>query len=247
MGIHHHAARVLIAAGLAVVPFAAVAHAAEPTNVWVENGVLRVQSPVGQNNTVTLTPNGGLVEVTSPNGLASFGQCQPVAADRVVCSGTFASFQLETKDGNDTIRNNTALPGKVFAATGNDTVTDGPGNQTVDLGPGTDVSVVGTGVDTIIGGTGVDAASYQPRTATVHVTLDTLANDGQPGEGDTIRTDVENVTGGSGSDRLIGSAANNILSGREGNDTLTGNAGNDTANGSTGTDTCSAEVRISCP
>ena len=59
---------------------------------------------------------------------------------------------------------------------------------------------------------------------------------------------IENATGGSGNDVLLGNSANNVLTGnagndtlmgRDGNDTLIGGAGNDTLNGGAGVDTAS--------
>ncbi len=47
---------------------------------------------------------------------------------------------------------------------------------------------------------------------------------------------VENATGGSGNDVLLGNAANNVITGNAGNDTLVGRAGNDTLNGGAGND-----------
>ena len=47
---------------------------------------------------------------------------------------------------------------------------------------------------------------------------------------------IENATGGSGNDILIGNDANNLLMGGVGNDTLSGGAGNDTLSGGTGDD-----------
>lgn len=47
---------------------------------------------------------------------------------------------------------------------------------------------------------------------------------------------IENATGGSGNDVLIGNAANNVVTGNDGNDTLLGRAGNDTLNGGNGLD-----------
>jgi serralysin len=47
---------------------------------------------------------------------------------------------------------------------------------------------------------------------------------------------IENATGGSGNDTLIGNAANNILNGGAGNDTLSGGLGNDTLTGGNGMD-----------
>ena len=50
---------------------------------------------------------------------------------------------------------------------------------------------------------------------------------------------IENATGGSGNDLLIGNSANNVLTGNGGNDTLMGRGGNDTLNGGAGIDTVS--------
>jgi serralysin len=47
---------------------------------------------------------------------------------------------------------------------------------------------------------------------------------------------IENVTGGSGADKLTGNDVANVLVGREGDDTLVGNAGADTLNGGAGKD-----------
>ncbi|MGD9800769.1 MAG: hypothetical protein AB7V02_09245, partial [Parvularculaceae bacterium] len=48
---------------------------------------------------------------------------------------------------------------------------------------------------------------------------------------------VENATGGSGDDSLLGNASNNLLLGRDGDDILMGRAGADTLNGGAGFDT----------
>lgn len=48
---------------------------------------------------------------------------------------------------------------------------------------------------------------------------------------------IENATGGSGNDLLIGNSANNVLTGNSGNDTLLGGRGNDTLIGGLGDDT----------
>jgi len=47
---------------------------------------------------------------------------------------------------------------------------------------------------------------------------------------------IENATGGSGSDLLIGNSIGNVLTGGGGNDTLTGGGGNDTLSGGNGND-----------
>jgi serralysin len=54
--------------------------------------------------------------------------------------------------------------------------------------------------------------------------------------GDT-RSLIDNATGGSGNDIIIGNSAANVLKGGAGNDTITGGGGNDTIDGGPGTDT----------
>ncbi|MCK1380215.1 M10 family metallopeptidase C-terminal domain-containing protein, partial [Bradyrhizobium sp. 24] len=54
--------------------------------------------------------------------------------------------------------------------------------------------------------------------------------------GDT-RSLIDNATGGSGNDIIIGNAIANVLKGGAGNDTITGGGGNDTIDGGPGTDT----------
>lgn len=68
------------------------------------------------------------------------------------------------------------------------------------------------------------------------MTIDGLANDGESGEGDDVRSSVEKVWGGSGPDTLIGSAARNALIGGAGNDTLNGGLGLDSLDGADGDD-----------
>ncbi|MDF0518084.1 M10 family metallopeptidase C-terminal domain-containing protein [Bradyrhizobium yuanmingense] len=51
------------------------------------------------------------------------------------------------------------------------------------------------------------------------------------------RSYIDNATGGSGNDTIIGNAIANTLNGAGGNDTITGGAGSDTINGGSGTDT----------
>jgi Ca2+-binding RTX toxin-like protein len=92
--------------------------------------------------------------------------------------------------------------------------------------------------DFMYGGPGNDSADYFDHTAGVVVDLDgAIADDGAPGEGDTIGSDVESVRGGFGPDTLTGNAGPNVLDGRWGNDTLIGLAGNDTLEGRTEADT----------
>lgn len=103
----------------------------------------------------------------------------------------------------------------------------GPGPNVLTGGYGDDLLQGGGGADTLIGGGGADVADYSDHTGPVTLTLDGAANDGSPGEGDRIATDVEDLRGGSGDDTLTGDAGDNVLDGGPGADVLSGGAGYD--------------------
>jgi Ca2+-binding RTX toxin-like protein len=122
--------------------------------------------------------------------------------------------------GNDTLSGaggNDTLDGRG----GNDSLLGGAGNDTFPAGSAAD------GADFISGGDGTDTVKYDGRTAGVTVDLDGVADDGQAGEKDNVRSDVERVNGGKGNDRLTGSDADDMLYGNGGNDTLYGLGGDD--------------------
>ena len=75
------------------------------------------------------------------------------------------------------------------------------------------------------------------------MTIDNIVGDGESGEADDVRTDVQNVIGGNGSDSLTGSTGNNQLNGGNGGDTLDGGTGTDTLIGGAGADTVSYALR----
>jgi Ca2+-binding RTX toxin-like protein len=112
----------------------------------------------------------------------------------------------------------------------------GGGNDTLDGGGGN---------DTILGGDGLDMASYAGRTGGVVVDQDVPGGDGEAGEGDDIAADVEGVSGGAGSDNLMGrdgvtilfgNGGDDVLDGRGGDDQIFGGPGNDVAIGAAGND-----------
>ena len=140
--------------------------------------------------------------------------------------------------GNDTLHTDPA-GGAAFGGAGNDTLRGGSGPDALWGDAGDDLLVNSAGADYLRGGAGNDTVTYAVRFNfdPVTVTLDGNADDGRPGEGDNVFTDVENVVGGYGSDRIIGSGANNRLEGGDGNDTLAGAGGNDTLVGGQGDDT----------
>jgi Ca2+-binding RTX toxin-like protein len=116
-------------------------------------------------------------------------------------------------------------------------LTGGAGNDTLDGAAGNDTFLEGSapnGHDIFIGGPGEDRVDYHLRSGSLTVTLDGVADDGEAGELDDVRADVEDVSGGAGNDTLTGNAAANKLEGNGGNDTLRGGAGNDELTGGAG-------------
>jgi Ca2+-binding RTX toxin-like protein len=168
--------------------------------------------------------------------------------DRIT-KNALPSSALDAGDGNDVItigqQTGTGV-NNLFGGTGIDTLTGGAGADVLFGGPDNDVlngnggndvpsaGVSGDGADVFNGGTGFDGVSYFLRGIPLNVSLDGIANDGEPGEGDNNRTDVENVTGGAASDILTGNATNNRLVGGFGNDTLNGLGGLDRLSGESG-------------
>lgn len=114
---------------------------------------------------------------------------------------------------------------------GNDTITGAAGDDTLNGDAGDDTFAEGaaaSGADTMVGGAGTDTASYSSRSNALTITLEGTANDGESGETDNVKSDVENVVGGSGNDTITGSSSNNVITGGLGNDTLNGGNGDDT-------------------
>ncbi|GGN74142.1 hypothetical protein GCM10010112_43960 [Actinoplanes lobatus] len=143
--------------------------------------------------------------------------------------GTAGKNWLMGNGGND----------RIYGRGGDDWLRGGTGNDLLNGGAGND-QLRGDGEvgyatekpysDVLIGGPGVDEADYYNySTQPIAVDLDGQSgDDGRKGEHDSVGADVENLTGGRGSDILIGNAANNVISGGWGGvDTIQGGAGDD--------------------
>jgi RTX calcium-binding nonapeptide repeat (4 copies) len=154
-----------------------------------------------------------------------------------------AGYRMTGDAGNDTLTadQSTTFGGTILGGAGDDQLGGGGGNDALDGGDGNDTlrgdenyegsgSNSRKGADDIRGGAGIDTMTYAGHDSTsIVASLDDQANDGQPGEGDNVHADVENLTGdynGSGN-TLTGSAAANQLEGASQNDTLAGGGGND--------------------
>jgi Ca2+-binding RTX toxin-like protein len=184
---------------------------------------------------------------------------------------------VETGSGNDTLNDNGCGGSNIYAPGDGDDVVNGnnpdwidwsgsSAGMTIDIpnasatGQGTDTwtgivrfigstfddtmlvtnGAPGPGVSEFFGGTGVDTVDGSAGTVAQFINLDILDPSGAD--------DLENATGGSGSDSvhgndnrntLMGNDGDDFLDGQPGNDTLFGGLGNDTFFGDTGADTVS--------
>lgn len=142
---------------------------------------------------------------------------------------------LKAGSGNDTIIGND-LDNTIHGNDGNDTIEGGIGNDILHGGDGDDVLSGGFGWENELhGGDGNDTASYASRTGVVYadLTADYALVDYYAA--DTYDS-IENLTGGSGSNTLIGDSGANTLTGGESNDQLHGLDGDDVLDGDDGND-----------
>lgn len=181
---------------------------------------------------VNLTP--GSFSITSATQIANLG------------NGNFAPGNIfNALQFNGDIR---SLIENAIGGSGNDTITGnaadnvlngGLGNDTLSGGDGDDILNGGDGDDTLIGGAaangsfnqlngdnGSDTTSYASQSAAIYADLNT--GGGHIGGVLTdLFTSIENLTGGSGNDTLVGNGLSNRLVGGAGDDLLFGNDGND--------------------
>lgn len=161
-----------------------------------------------------------------------------------VLNGRGGNDSIRGGGGNDTLygeAGNDALFGEdhndyLYGGLGNDMLYGGNGNDVMFGDAGNDSLDGGLGADDFNGGTDMDSALYISRVENLTITLGSTADDGAVGEKDNVRTDVENVIGGKGNDRITGSSAANRLFGGEGNDWISGLGGDDVIGGDAGDD-----------
>lgn len=190
------------------------------------------------------------------------------AGNDTLTAAPVAGADLTGGAGNDSL---TGGPGEdrieggaginVISAGGGDDFVFGSldGTDTVDGGPGDDVIEAGTGADDLRGGDGFDfveilggeAALLGPsQLPNLSVTLDDVANDGAPGQGANVHSDIEDLETGDGNDTVVGSGAPEQIFTFGGNDTVTPGGGSDQVSTGAGDDTVNARDgifdRISC-
>ena len=127
-------------------------------------------------------------------------------------------------DGDDTLDGSAVGP---VGFDGADTIDGDAGDDSIEGGDGDDTMTGGPGVDTMSGEFGSDTVEYAAARSEVEVTLNDRADDGERGERDNVRTDVENVSGGGVEDTFTGSRNANTLDGGTGEDFVDGRRGRD--------------------
>lgn len=210
----------------------------------------------------TTDVSGGGADMVAGAGCQGFGASNGPANDNSVFCPTnnIARVSATLGDGDDSFRAGDTLPMTVDGGPGEDEIDTGRGPDVVLGGPGEDeididvnatagtTSEVDGGDDddelligrdsraTLVrGGGGTDSASYRFAAGGKTVSLDNIANDGGAGEGDDVRSDVEDLVGTGSNDTLIGSGDPNTLDGAGGTDRLEGLGGADTLIGGSGT------------
>ena len=169
----------------------------------------------------------------SLDGVANDGSNCPGAA----CNGDNVLPDFETllgSDNGDEVLVGNKAPQGMIGNGGNDVLKGGGGADALTCntgsvigGGGGDRFVVYPGCVTVRGGKATDLVRFGLPNQEVIVTLDDVANDGPPGADINIRSDVEDLFGGTGGDTLVGSKGANVLDGGFGPDTLLGRGGND--------------------
>jgi Ca2+-binding RTX toxin-like protein len=155
--------------------------------------------------------------------------------------------RIETGGGDDLIilGNKLGRPAFIDSGGGNDSISAGIGDDTITGNTGNDyvfghdaddVIGGGLGADEILGGDGHDTVDYKGRTTALFIGIGSVADDGEAGEGDNVRTDIEGAIGGSGNDTFLAGPSPVVFDGAAGNDTMTGSGGNDILIGGPGSD-----------
>ena len=202
----------------------AVPASANAATVTSFGGTLTYTAAAGHDNTVAFTQSALSVTVTASAG-------DPITATGCTGGGlTFTCTGVSTvvadgNDGDDTLNASGLMTAR----------------STLAGGSGDDVLIPGDGADSLSGGDGIDRAEYGGTGLTV--SLNDVADDGLPGDGDNVSSDVEDVVvdpGSGGTATIIGSGGANQLSMADGGGKLTGGGGSDRLLGGPAADTIDA-------
>jgi Ca2+-binding RTX toxin-like protein len=245
MGLGRHGWLAVVVAALTLGAFAPAAGAAtaQVNDVAGEQVLQFTASPSEVNKLVVSAPHTGQADymftdtgtgVTITPGTGC--QTAAVAASVTCAPAGFVRIEIALGDQADELFvYSSDVPLTADGGPGDDLVEDleiatGTPTRGFTGGDGADffrTSATGTLATDYRGGPGTDTVAYAYRTGPQSITLDDTANDGAPTEGDNVRSDIENVLGGSGADTITGSGSDNWLVGNEGADTIQGMGGVD--------------------
>jgi hypothetical protein len=228
--------RVLTALAATLALMAFFAGAARAATVSVVGGTLRYTANLGEANTLVISHAGSTwsIDDLGSDSIVSGAGCAtgPPPGFHADCADPVQDVVVQLGNADDV-----AMLDASVAPPGGARLEGGDGNDALLGGGGPDVLVGGAGADTMSGGGGVDTVTYDDRAAPVVVAIDDAGGDGEAGENDDVRSDVERVVGGSGADTLVGNIGANALDGGPGDDLLDGGVGPDALTGGDGVDT----------
>jgi hypothetical protein len=170
--------------------------------------------------------------------------------DDTIIAGTGPN-ELTGDGGKDTLSGGSGID-TLDGGDGNDAIDGGAGDDTLRGGPRRDMLTGGAGTDTLEGGDGIDLVSFEDKSGSqpVNISLNAAADDGEPGEGDTIAADVENAVGSDGPDTIVGNGDANDLDAGNGGDVINPGGGPDFVDAGAGDDRVGArdgaQDRIEC-
>ena len=189
-------------------------------SVVAATSTLHFDAVSGRNNRVTVSLGaqgvGGpkSLLVTDSNNLVTPGPgCVRVDDHTVRCSFDASSTNfffrqlIRLGDGNDTFASSVALGGETV-------VHAGAGDDTVNGGPSEDVFFEDSDAsdrDSFRGGAGRDWVDYEGVMHAVSISLNDIADDGRPGEGDNVKSDIEVLLGTGNADTLTGDGDPNVI------------------------------------
>jgi Ca2+-binding RTX toxin-like protein len=186
--------------------------------------------PTGNRYIAVIDDPGAIIFTTTPPGESGTG-CVVLGLHRATCQyldNSVDSGNFALADRNDTfLARGAGEETGVDGGTGNDTLTGGAGDTSFEPGLGTD-RVVGKAV-----APHQTRVYYDDHPAPVSITVDGRANDGSPGENDSL-VGIDAYGGSPGADTLIGSDGPDSLDSFGGADLIDGRGGDDRLAGTDG-------------
>ena len=164
-----------------------------PTDIAVRSATLEIETNAqGSPHTAQLTGVGADPDTGCMfEGTSASETVTGTRGDDVIC-GLGGDDVLKGFQGDD----------RLLGGEGADVLQGRQGDDALEGQAGRDFLNGGADADTFAGGTDEDTAYYGDRTAAVNVSAGAFANDGETGENDDVKADIERLVGGTGGDTL---------------------------------------------